>query len=109
VAAGSPEKNGRAPAPHDDPNAAGIALVAVLGGVGMVLVVVLLQAFFASAQRAETSRKALVSSPAELARGRAEQVDRLSSYRSLDPGKGVFAIPIDRAMELVVAEAAARR
>jgi hypothetical protein len=92
---------------QDDPNAAGIGLVAVLAGVTVIVVVLLLQAFFATAQRGETTRKALVASPAELARSRAEQRARLSSYRTMDPAKGVVAIPIERAIELVVQEAAA--
>jgi hypothetical protein len=42
--------------------------------------------------------------PEELAGARAEQLERLHTYRWVDEKAGTVAIPIERAMALVVAE-----
>ena len=53
----------------------------------------------------ETSRK-FTEPPRKLQALRASQIERLTTYRNVDVEKGIVAIPIDRAMELVVAELA---
>ncbi len=81
--------------------------VAVVGGVGTVLLLVIvlgLQVLYYSMTEAEQARKeSPVVSPA-LAADITQQRERLSGYRVVDPAKGIVAIPIDRAMDLVVRE-----
>src|SRR5262249_9780147 len=83
------------------------AAVALVGGGGTILLVVIvlgLQVLFYSMTDAETARKdSPVTSP-ELAAELTRQRERLATYRVVDPAKGVVAIPIDRAMDLVVRE-----
>ena len=47
--------------------------------------------------------------PAETKNARAGQLERLEKYRWLDREAGVVALPIERAMELVVEEGRARQ
>lgn len=86
--------------PHDDPNARSVAFVGAIGTVLLIMVVLLLQAFFYRAQQSENERKALVTSPAELHKLQAAQREQLAGYRWIDREKGVVAIPIEDAMRL---------
>jgi hypothetical protein len=82
-------------------------LIAVLGFIGALLVFLLiigLEVLFYSMERAERERKYIERAPTERSQLQAEQMARLTEYRYLDEKKGVVAIPIDRAMELVVDE-----
>lgn len=85
-----------------DPNAPLTVLVGVVGAVVLFVVIVLLQAFFYRAERAERERKVVAVGAEELSQLRARQRDQLNSYRWVDPKAGVVAIPIERAMDLVV-------
>jgi hypothetical protein len=92
------------PEAHDDPAA---MMTVVVGVVSVVLIVVLLLGLEALYNRTvddENLRKVVDRAPAELTRVRAEQQERLSGYRWIDRQHGVVAIPIDRAIDLVVAE-----
>jgi hypothetical protein len=93
----------------DDPNPSLTALVGVLGALVLVAVVILLQAFFYWAEKGETARKTAAQAPVELARLRASQQEILGTYRWIDQPKGVAAIPIERAMALVLQEQAGPR
>ncbi len=86
--------------PHDDPNARSVAFAGAIGTVLLVMVVVLLQAFFYRAEQSENERKALVTSPAELRKLQAAQQEQLAAYRWVDREKGIVAIPIGDAMRL---------
>ena len=81
--------------------------IAVVGGGGTLLLLVIvlgLQVLYHSMTDAEVARKdSPVASP-ELAAELTRQCERLVGYRVIDPAKGVVAIPIDRAMDLVVRE-----
>ena len=82
-------------------------LIAVLGFIGALLVFLLiigLEVLFYSMERDERERKYIERAPAEFSQLQAQQMARLTEYRYLDPKKGVVAIPVDRAMELVVEE-----
>jgi len=89
-----------------DPNPSLTALVGVLGALVLFALVILLQAFFYWAEKGEVARKNAAQAPAELARLRATQQEILGSYRWVDQAKGVVAIPIERAMTLIVEEQA---
>lgn len=90
----------------DDPNSTLTVLVGVIGALVLFAVIALLQAFLYRSEKGESARKNAVQSPDELALLRAEQQEILASYRWVDQPKGVVAIPIERAMELVVRDPA---
>jgi len=87
-----------------EPNTPLTALVGIVFAIVLFVVVVLLQAFFYRAEQQENVRKVVAVAPEELSQLRAQQVELLHSYKLVDPGKGVVAIPIDLAMKLVVRE-----
>lgn len=86
--------------PHDDPNARSVAFVGAIGTLLLIMVVVLLQAFFYRAEQSENERKALMTSPAELRRLQTAQREQLAGRRWVDREKGIVAIPIEDAMRL---------
>src|SRR5690349_8630355 len=91
-------------AQQDRINNAGVALVGGGGTVLLVVIVLGLQVLYYSMTDAELARKdSPVASPA-LAADLTRQREKLASYRVVDPAKGIVAIPIDRAMDLVVRE-----
>ena len=87
-----------------DPNVPATVVVGVVGAILLFVVVVLLQAVFYSAERAENQVKVVAPASEELASLRASQLEVLHSYRWIDQPNGVVGIPIERAMELVVRE-----
>ncbi len=87
-----------------DPNTPVTLTVAVVTAILLVVIVVLLEAYFFSAEKEENQRKVVAVTPEELAQARADQLGLLHSYRWIDEKQGVVGIPIERAMELVVAE-----
>jgi hypothetical protein len=95
--------------PQGDPDATLTAVVGVVGAVLIFVVVVGLVALYQRAENAELTRKQIAPAPAELESVRAEQLGQLHGYRWVDAKKGIAAIPIERAMDLVVRESAAGR
>ena len=87
-----------------EPNTPLTALVGIVFAILLFVVVVLLQAFFYRAEQQENVRKVVAVAPEQLSQLRAQQQELLHSYKLVDPGKGVVAIPIDLAMKLVVSE-----
>lgn len=85
----------------DDPRASMTLVVAIFGAILVVVVIIFLQAFFFGSQDTEQQAKSFVPAE-ELMQVRASQLDRIGSYRWVDARQGVAAIPVDRAMELVV-------
>jgi hypothetical protein len=89
---------------HDDPNVPVSVVVGLVGAILLFVAIVALQALFSSMQQAELQRK-VYSQPNEALRQlRSEQLGTLGSYGFIDQAHGVVRIPIERAMELVVAE-----
>jgi len=88
---------------HLDPDAAVTAVVGIVGAVLLIVVVLGLQAFFYGAERREAERKNVAPGFEELVALRADQQEQLNSYRWIDEPGGVVGLPIERAMELVVA------
>ena len=89
-----------------EPNTQVTVLVGIVGAVLLFVLVVLLQAFFYHAERDEVARKVVAVAPEELSALRAQQLETLHSYRWVDEKTGVVAIPIERAIELLVQESA---
>lgn len=86
----------------DDPKSSLTLIIGVIGAVIVFLICVLLQTLYVATSRAELQRKVWESQPEELRSLEVEQLQRLNDYRWVDPRAGVAAIPIERAMELVV-------
>jgi hypothetical protein len=91
--------------PDTDTNAGSIVAVGLIGSILLVVVVVALEALFGHAAEAEARRKVVAVGNEALRGYTAEQLQKLRGYRS-DPATGAVAIPIERAMELVVQESA---
>ena len=70
----------------------------------LFVVVVLLQAFFYRAEQQENVRKVVAVAPERALPAAGAAAGAAAHLRWVDPGKGVVAIPIDRAMALVVSE-----
>ena len=85
-----------------EPNTPLTALVGVVFAIVLFALVVSLQALFYRQEADENARKVVAVAPEELSRLRAQQLETLHAYRYVDSRAGVVAIPIDRAMELVV-------
>jgi hypothetical protein len=88
----------------DDPRPAPTALVSALFVLFFAVILLGLQAYYAKAERDELDRKVLLQPFEERERLRAEQLERLRTYRWVDREAGRVAIPIERAMDLVAEE-----
>ena len=85
-----------------EPNTPLTALVGIVFAIVLFVVVVFLQAFFYQERQAENARKVVAVAPQELSQLVSQQLGELHGYRWVDEKAGVVAIPIGRAMALVV-------
>jgi hypothetical protein len=92
------------PRTNDDPHTSGTVVVGVVGAILVFAVIVALQALFYNVESAETVSKVYDVGPDQLNLLRADQLERLHSYRWIDHEQGVVGIPIDLAMKLVADE-----
>ena len=90
---------------ESDPNSRMTLIVGFIGTVVTIAIVIWLIAMFNIQFSKEVERKEAMRPPVEIQQYRAEQESRLHSYDWVDPQAGVVAIPIERAMEIVVREA----
>ena len=81
-----------------------IAVVGFVSAIVTFVVIVAAQALFFAADNAEEMRKNVLTADLEVEQAVAKQESRLASYRWVDAQAGVVAIPIDEAMQRVVAE-----
>jgi hypothetical protein len=79
-------------------------LLGISGVVVFFVVLLPLQALFVKNQQDEEVRQKAAAATAETIRIRTEQLELLRFYRWVDKNKGIIAIPIERAMQLVVTE-----
>jgi hypothetical protein len=86
-----------------EPKSGLVAVVGMVSAILLVAVILLLQAVYYRAQEKEDLAKAVMVPP-EAQMLRAQQLGQLQGYRVVDPQGGIVAIPIDRAMELLVRE-----
>ena len=91
---------------RDDLNVPFSALIGLVGAVVLVVIIVGLQAFFASVRQKEAAKKPSSPPYQALRQLDAEQLERLNSYGWVNQTKGVAHIPIQRAMEIVAVESA---
>jgi hypothetical protein len=90
----------------DDPSASPTAIVVVVFTLLVVITILALQAYFNRVNDEQLSEKVISQTPEEKAALFAEQRRELAGYRWVDRDSGVVGIPVERAMELVVAEQA---
>ena len=86
-----------------------ILYIGLVGAVLTVIIVLLLEALVAAEGQAETQRKVIDQPNRELLELEADQSEILDAYRWVDREKGVVAIPVERAMEIVVREESAKQ
>ena len=101
-----PTVRGEAALDESDPRPGPTVVVAAVGLALLVSVGLLLEVLYRRTAEREAFRKTVVEAPLEVSTLRAADHMRLSQYRWVDPTQGVVAVPIERAMELVAAEAA---
>jgi hypothetical protein len=92
------------PADPPDPDALTTATVGIVGTILVIAAVVFLQGLYESVNRSEFQRKIVVEAPGELNQLRAAQLRRLHATGWVDRQHGIVAIPIERAMALLVAD-----
>ena len=86
-----------------------VRLIALVGGVTLVLLVAIvlgLEYYFDRALEQQVYVKVLAPESQALRDLRAREDEELHSYRYLDREKGTVRLPIERAMELMASEAA---
>jgi hypothetical protein len=88
----------------DDPSTTPTAVVVVVFTLLVVITILALQAYFNRVATEQFEAKVVSQVPEEKAAILAEQRQVLSGYRWIDREQGVVGIPVERAMELVVAE-----
>ena len=81
-----------------------ILTIGIVFAVIVLVLILLVQAWFFKAQSDEYVRKIIEPRAEELLSATAAQQEALHSYKVLDAQQGTVAIPIERAMELVARE-----
>ncbi|MGD0900073.1 MAG: hypothetical protein ABR915_19740 [Thermoguttaceae bacterium] len=96
------------PVERDEVSIPMLALVGALIAVVVVLIAILLQAWFYAGKAELTAERTLPATDPQTPLGQAllEQQAQINSYRWLNREAGTRAIPIQRAMEVVVREMA---
>ena len=89
---------------YDDPNVAASAVVGIISAILLFVIIVVLQAFFYSAEQRELEKKVYTQPYQALQQLDAKQLEILNSYGWVSESEGVVHVPVERAMELVAAE-----
>lgn len=95
------------PNPHDDPSVGPIAFYGLAGSLVFVAIVIWLAALVFSTQSELTAERVYRAEAQELVDLKSRQLANIHAYKIVDKSKGVVAIPIDRAMQIVAKELAA--
>lgn len=88
-----------------DVNVRNLILIAVLCVVIIVVAVAWVRVYFIKISEEEIYQSVLKPGSITLQELRAKEDNVLNTYRIIDPSKGIYQIPIDRAMELLADEA----
>ena len=94
---------------ESDPKSTPTLLVGAVGMILLMVIVLLVEVLYQRTTQAEIYRKVISEQPLELRQVQAEQLDQLNDYSWISQPEGVAAIPIDRAIDLVVEDAEAGR
>ena len=92
---------------RDDVNTLAVAVVGFIGAILVFVMIVALEVWFYNVQEVETYKKVISVPPQEYSSLVADQQAQLHSYRWIDRQNGIVAIPIERAVELVVKDQSA--
>ena len=92
---------------YNDLNTAKIAVVGFLGALITLAIVLALQVLYYSAANEQFERKVIRATTTQSDTLLAEQAVKLTRYDWIDREKKKVAVPVDRAMELVVKELSA--
>lgn len=87
-----------------DPSGAWTGVIGITGAVLTLGIIVGLQALYNHVEKDEMQRKVYDAVSDQLTRARADQLATINSYKWIDAEKGIAAIPIEVAMDKVVAE-----
>ena len=85
-----------------------VVKLVLFGGSGIIVVIiilVLLNEFFLSASNRMVEEMVLKPQSAALRELRARETEELNSYKLLDAERGIYRVPIERAIELLADEA----
>ena len=91
-------------AEKDDVNVPMIATVGVVSVLLTIATVYAVQALYFERVRSENERKVVLAPTADADSRLAEQEAKITRYSWIKRGDGIVAIPIDRAMQLIVDE-----
>ena len=91
-----------------DPQSFSTLTVGLVGLFIIAALVLFLEFIYKSTYQAELRRKVIAEQPLELRDAQSQQREQLMGYRWVDEKAGVVTIPIERAMDLIVEEAAGR-
>ena len=89
-----------------EPEASRITMFVVVSVVTLVIVIVALQNYFESVWTSAVTEKVLTAAPPELKDQRAREAWRMTHYEYTTPAKAQVRLPLARARELVLEEAA---
>jgi len=89
---------------YDDPNVAASAVVGIISAILLFVIIVVLQAYFYSAERRELEKKVYSQPHQVLQQLDAKQLELLNSYGWVSEAQGVVHGSIERAMGLVASE-----
>lgn len=89
----------------DKPRSSTTVLVRALSAILLLEIVALAMLLLCNTQRTDDRRKLRAPRPPELVNLESGQLAAINAYRMVDEQQGIVAIPIDRAIELYVAEA----
>ncbi|MDP8246017.1 MAG: hypothetical protein P9L94_18180 [Candidatus Hinthialibacter antarcticus] len=88
---------------HNDLNIPVISIVAVISVLLTALIIILIQVWYFNYAKAEFQRKVVQQPHAEYESLTADQMEILNGY-TIDKDKGVYKVPIDVAMDIIVRE-----
>jgi len=89
-----------------DPSIGPTVVTGILGTILTIVLVTVLHSYYGHELKSELARKVIAQPSIAVDQVRAEQLRQITEYRWVDPNAKTVAIPIERAMELVVAERA---
>lgn len=91
---------------RSDPQTLLIAGLGIASLIGLVVIILGVQAYFDHITEVATYQKVLAPVSDDLKNLRSQEAEELNTYKYIDRNKGVVQIPISRAMELLAQEAA---
>ena len=85
-----------------DPSIGPTVVAGIIGTAVTIVLVILLHSYYGYTLRGEVARKVIAQPSIAVDQVRSEQLRQITEYRWVDQKTKVVAIPIDRAMELVL-------